>query len=81
MLNFILIIFFFLKHITKRLVKECLGDIVKVLVDYGMCKAKKKKSIDTGKWKCILKGKEIPTKFNNALVANIVCEGKRILKK
>ena len=71
--------FLFKKHITKRLVKECLGDIIKVLVDYGFAKGKKKKLADTGKWKCILKGKEIAMK--GSVAANIVCEGKKITKK
>ena len=54
---------------------------MKVLVDHGMCKGKKKKFVETGKWKCIFKGKEIATVFPTAFVANIVCEGKKIMKK
>jgi len=40
--------------LTERLVKECLTDTIKVLADYNQ--AKKKKGVDTGKWKRLHKG-------------------------
>ena len=46
------------KAITKRLVKSCLTDTVKVIVDYTMDKKKYEKGtkIDVGMWKKIYKG-------------------------
>ena len=43
-------------HVTTKLVKECLHDIVKVIVDYADAPKKDKKQVDTGKWKKIYKG-------------------------
>ena len=42
--------------------KECLHDIVKVIVDCPAVPKKEWKSVDTGKWKRIYKGIEIPDK-------------------
>lgn len=47
---------------TAKLVKECLHDIVKVVVDYGSAPKKDKKGVDTGKWKRVYKGVEVPDK-------------------
>lgn len=43
---------------TEKLVKMCLDELPKVIVDYNLSKVKnKKKNIDTGNWKKIYKGK------------------------
>lgn len=42
--------------------KECLADIVKVIVDHGSAPKKERKNVDTGKFKKIYKGVEIPDK-------------------
>ena len=52
----------FSTHITTRLVKMCLDDIVKVVVDYNDAPKKERKKIDTGAFKLIHKGVEIPDK-------------------
>ena len=48
---------YFIKAVTKSLVYEFQEDIIKVIVDYGMCKKSKRKNIDTGHFKCIYKEK------------------------
>lgn len=47
---------------TTKLVKECLHDTIKVVVDYQTAPKKERKNIDTGKFKKIYKGIEIPEK-------------------
>lgn len=49
-----------IKHVTTKLVKECLRDIVKVIVDYPAAPKKERKNVDTGSFKKIYKGIEIP---------------------
>jgi hypothetical protein len=46
--------------ITKELVQRALEDTVKVVVDYTMSKKSSKKSVDTGGFKLIYKGKDKP---------------------
>lgn len=43
-------------HVTSKLVKECLSDIIKVIVDYPSVPKKDRKNVDTGKFKRIYKG-------------------------
>lgn len=49
-------------HITTRLVKSCLEDVIRVVVDYNSASKKEKKKVDTGGFKLIYKGQEIPDK-------------------
>lgn len=65
--------------VTERLVKECLSDTAKVLLDY--IPAKKKKGIDTGKWKKLFKGSSYQDKNINNLGLNLCLEGVAIKKK
>ena len=63
-----------IQHVTSKLVKECLQDIVKVVVDYNGAPKKEKKSIDTGNFKKIYKGIQVPEKpINTGL--NLCIEG------
>ena len=52
-------IYSFMQHVTTRLVKEGLGDLVKVIVDHAGAPKKEKKHVDTGKFKRIYKGLEV----------------------
>ena len=56
------VIIYFIKHVTSKLVKECLHDIVKVVIDYPAAPKKERKHVDTGKFKKIYKGIEVPDK-------------------
>ena len=47
---------------TSTLDKECLHDIVKVVMDYPAVPKKERSTVDTGKFKKIYKGIEIPDK-------------------
>lgn len=42
--------------------KICLNDIVKVVIDYNEAPKKERKKVDTGAFKLIYKGIEIPDK-------------------
>lgn len=54
---------------------------MKVVVDYGMEKSKKaRKTIDTGAFKKIYKGKYVEEK-TNVVGLNLVCEGVALKKK
>ena len=66
------------QEVTKRLVKLVSEDAVKVVVDYAIAPKKKKKSVNTGLFTCIYKGKEIVDKPINAVGLNLMCEGKAI---
>mmetsp|Transcript_5589 Transcript_5589/g.5105 ORF Transcript_5589/g.5105 Transcript_5589/m.5105 type:complete len:94 (+) Transcript_5589:777-1058(+) len=52
-------------HVTERLVKLVLGDLVKVIVDYP--KAKKKSKCDTGGFICLHRSKMQVDRPNNAM--------------
>lgn len=62
--------------VTKVLVKQVLSDCIKVLVDYGQ--AKKKKKVDTGYFSCIHKQKFANERPAYSLGVNFVCEGKAL---
>jgi len=62
-------------EVTKRLVKMVSEDTVKVIVDHNMAPKKKKKSIDTGKFECIYRGKEFVDKPLNSVGLNLFIEG------
>ena len=43
-------------HVTKKLVKQGLNDLVRVITDWQFAPKKQKKKIDTGDFRCIYKG-------------------------
>ncbi|KAL4467012.1 hypothetical protein ABPG74_010609 [Tetrahymena malaccensis] len=70
-------------EITKKLVKQVLEDVAKVVVDYGMAqKSGVKKSelqkISTGKFIKVYQGQEIQDKGINSLQKNFICEGSKM---
>ena len=69
-------------HVTERLVKMCLEDTIKVVVDYGCATEKKKKrgDIDTGLFECIYKSKRTVDKPLNSFGLNMEVHGKKINK-
>ena len=68
--------------ITEKLVKICLEDIVKVLVDYEEAKtAKKKAKVDTGEFELIYKASRIVDKPLNSFGLNMEIKGKKIPDK
>eukprot|EP00357_Protocruzia_adherens_P000980 CAMPEP_0115047060 /NCGR_PEP_ID=MMETSP0216-20121206/49101_1 /TAXON_ID=223996 /ORGANISM="Protocruzia adherens, Strain Boccale" /LENGTH=963 /DNA_ID=CAMNT_0002430223 /DNA_START=247 /DNA_END=3138 /DNA_ORIENTATION=- len=66
--------------ITKRLVKECLEDTIKVLVDYGTASTKKRSKVDTGKWKLAHRSKRAVDKPVTSFGLNLCLEGRSIKK-
>lgn len=60
------------------MVKECLRDTAKVMVDYHFASNKKKPHVDTGQYELIYKSKRQVDKPLNAFGLNLVVEGKRI---
>lgn len=58
-------------HVTTKLVKQVLIDTVKVIVDYANASKKQKKNVDTGKFKKIYKGIQIPDKTVNTAGLNL----------
>jgi len=66
--------------VTKRLVKLVSEDMVKVVVDHGMSKKKKKSDIDTGLFTRIHKSKGCVEKPMNSYGLDLVCEGVAIEK-
>lgn len=61
--------------------KSVSEDIVKTVVDYGMEKSKKvRKTIDTGAFKRIYKGKYVEEK-SNSVGLTLLCEGVAMKKK
>ena len=51
---------FITQRVTSKLVKEVLTDVPKVVVDYAFAPKKEKKHVETGGWKKIYKGQEVP---------------------
>eukprot|EP01016_Furgasonia_blochmanni_P013144 TRINITY_DN16657_c0_g1_i1.p1 TRINITY_DN16657_c0_g1~~TRINITY_DN16657_c0_g1_i1.p1 ORF type:complete len:272 (+),score=56.10 TRINITY_DN16657_c0_g1_i1:63-878(+) len=66
--------------VTERLVKLVMEDTVKVIVDYGNAKKKKRKEVDTGLFRLIHKSKSQVDKPLNSYGLNLVCEGRAIKK-
>lgn len=64
----------FIQRVTSKLVKEVLTDVPKVVVDYAFAPKKEKKHVDTGGWKKIHKGQEVPEKSATAGL-NLMLEG------
>ena len=50
----------FIQRVTSKLVKDVLTDVPKVVVDHAFAPKKEKKHVDTGGWKKIYKGQEVP---------------------
>jgi tubulin monoglycylase TTLL3/8 len=67
-------------HVTERLVKMVLEDIVKVVIDYGWAPLNRKKNIDTGLWKCIFRRNQVIDKPQNSFNLKLECKGKAIKK-
>jgi len=66
-------------HITEKLVKQCLEDTVKVIVDYEIPKtAKAKLKVDTGEYELIYQAKRFVEKPLNSFGLNIDIKGKKI---
>jgi len=61
--------------VTKRLVKSVSEDLIKVVVDHGMAKKKKKSEISTGLFSCIHKSKKCVEKPMNSYGLDLICEG------
>ena len=69
-------------YVTEKLVKQCLEDTVKVIVDYEEAKtAKKKAQVDTGNYELIFKASRHVEKPLNAFGLNIQVQGKKIPDK
>ena len=68
-------------HITEKLVKMCLEDTVKVMVDYESAPtAKKKAKVDTGEYELIFKADQQVYKPLNTYGLNLEITGKQIKK-
>lgn len=68
-------------HITEKLVKMCLEDTVKVMVDYENAPtAKKKAKVDTGEYELIYKADQVVQKPLNTYGLNLEIHGKQIKK-
>lgn len=73
-----ILITYFYQNVTTNIVKEGLGDLVKVLIDYNLSPKEEKSNIDTGKWNLIHQSKKI----NDSSVPagfNLLCTGQKIL--
>jgi len=63
-------------HITERLVKMVLSDLVKVIVDYP--NAKKKKKCDIGGFELLHKAKMQVDRPKGTMTLNLPVEGKKV---
>lgn len=69
-------------QVTEVLVKQCLEDTVKVIVDYEIPKTQKKKNqVDTGEYELIYKADTTVEKPLNCFGLNLEIIGKRIPDK
>ena len=69
-------------QVTEVLVKQCLEDTVKVIVDYEIPKTQKKKNqVDTGEYELIYKADTVVEKPLNCFGLNLEIIGKRIPDK
>ena len=64
---------------TTKLVKEVLEDTAKLIIDYANAPKKEKKKVDTGKFKKIYKGVEVPEKLATQGL-NLTLEGVALKK-
>ena len=66
-------------HITEKLVKQCLEDTCKIIIDYEIPKtAKGKAKVDTGDYELIYKANRLVEKPLNSFGLNMELKGKRI---
>ena len=64
---------------TERLVKLCLEDTIKVVIDYASEPSlKKRKKIDTGLYECIYRAKNPVEKPQHSAGTNLEVKGKQI---
>ena len=69
-------------HVTEKLVKQCLEDTVKVIVDYEIPKTQKGKSkVDTGEYELIYKACRLVEKPLNSFGLNMEIKGTKIKEK
>jgi len=69
-------------HVTEKLVKMCLEDTCKVIIDYEVPKTNKKRSqIDTGEYELIYKSSRVVEKPLNTFGLNLDIKGSRIPEK
>ena len=69
-------------HVTERLVKQCLEDTVKIIIDYEVPRtAKGKAKVDTGEYELIYKSKRVVEKPLNTFGLNLDIVGKKIPEK
>lgn len=69
-------------HVTEKLVKQCLEDCCKVIIDYENAKtAKQKKKIDTGEFELIFKADQHVEKPLNSFGLNLEIIGSKIKDK
>lgn len=68
--------------VTEKLVKQCLEDVCKVLVDYERAKtAKAKAKVDTGEFELIFKASRMVEKPLMTFGMNMELKGKKIPDK
>jgi tubulin monoglycylase TTLL3/8 len=68
--------------VTEKLVKQCLEDVCKVLVDYELAKtAKAKAKVDTGEFELIFKASRMVEKPLMTFGMNMELKGKKIPDK
>ena len=66
-------------HITEKLVKVCLEDILKVIIDYHSAPtAKAKKAVDTGEFELIYKANRVVDKPMHSFGLNLEIKGSKI---
>jgi tubulin monoglycylase TTLL3/8 len=66
-------------HVTEKLVKVCLEDILKVIIDYHSAStAKAKKAIDTGEFELIYKANRVVDKPMHSFGLNLEIKGNKI---
>ena len=69
-------------YVTEKLVKQCLEDTCKVIVDYEIPKtAKKKAQVETGEYELIYQAKRFVEKPLNSFGLNIELKGTKIPEK
>lgn len=69
-------------HVTEKLVKQCLQDVCKVVIDYEDAKTeKKKKQVDTGEFELIFKANQQVEKPINSFGLNLEIVGNQIKPK
>ena len=69
-------------YVTEKLVKQCLEDCCKVIIDYEIPKTQKKKNkVDTGEFELIFKANQHVEKPLNSFGLNLEVHGSKIKDK